>query len=139
MDPRRRTRMWTGIVLAGTLFGAAIIIAQRGEVVWDVRHALTTADQRAILELAATAGIGDAQRVSEAIQSPCALLTVASMPTVNGKRVATNIVHVLQRSGPECQFDAERLAERDTETSGNWVVVRGPSNPTRSETWRISD
>lgn len=139
MERRRQMQGLARVVLLGMLLSTGTITAQRGEVVWDVRRSLSTADQRAILELAVKAGVSDPQRVSEGIRSECALLAVASTPTVEGKRVATSLVHVLQLSGLGCQFDAERLAGRDTESRGNWVVIYGPSNPTRFESWRITD
>jgi hypothetical protein len=139
MERRKQMQGLAGVVLMGTLLSAGIITAQRGEVAWDVRRSLSTADQRAILELAAKAGISDPQRVSEGIRSECALLAVSSTPTVEGKRVVTNFVHVLQRNGPGCNADAERLTGRYTESSGNWVVVYGPSNPTQFESWRLTD
>jgi hypothetical protein len=132
-------RSFLAHVLFVVLFGITSSSAQRVEVVWDVRAALSTDDRRAILELAGKAGIRDPQRVSEGIRSNCALLAVASTPIVNGNRVVTNAVNVLQRSGLGCQFDATRMAGQKTEASGNWVVMYGASNPTRFESWRISD
>ena len=129
----------TLVVLISVLPGISILDAQRDDVVWDVRHTLTTADQQAILELAGKAGIRDPERVSEGIRSECALLGVESKPTVDGNRVTKSFVYVLQRSGPGCQLGAGRVAGREIDESGNWVVMHGPSNPTRLEYWRISD
>lgn len=124
--------------LMSALLGLFVFSAQRAEVIWDAQT-LTSADRRAILELAGKAGIRNPQKVSQAIRPYCGQITVESRPTVNGNRATTNAVSILDRSAPGCKFDRGRVAGQKTEESGDWIVVYGPSNPTRFEYWRISE
>jgi hypothetical protein len=123
------------VVLIAVLLGITPS-AQRGDVVWDVRHNLTAADQRAILELARKADIGDPQNAWEGIRSECALVGVGSRPSVNGNRVVTKIVSVRQLRGPGC---SPVTPGGSIHESGNWVVNLGASNLYWSEQWRIRD
>jgi hypothetical protein len=101
-----------------------------------VEAKLTPEDQDAILEIARTGGITRPSTVTEPVRSRCPLVSVESSPVVHGNRVLSEVLHVRQFSGPDCN---PALTERPHHRNGNWLAFLGDFNPQRRERWRIRD
>jgi hypothetical protein len=129
--------------IALTAILTATLAAQALEVVWSVSFELTERDKRDILALAADLGLRTPAKVVDD-RSSCRLVSVSSLPVVEGNRVTTTGLSMWPRSGTECSSAA---SDPSSYRRGNWIArkfdgVNGSpsfSNPRRQVAWRVRD